>query len=135
LRGVLLLPGSRLTRIGDACFKGTALDSVWLPLAVLGVGKGFFAGDYEQQNRIGQVHFGRTVQLTELDECCFCSCRFESIVVPGVVLGLGRACFAGPSWGLNRIKSLTFEQGPQLKRIEERCFAYCAQGAEDSEIA
>jgi hypothetical protein len=128
LKTVTFPQESKLTRIEDACFKGTSLDSLFIPRGVLSVGKCCFAGEYERPNRMVKLGFAPLLHLNKLEERCFWNCHIQSIVVPCTVLTLGRACFAGHSWRLNRIESLSFQEGSKLERIEDVCFAYCALG-------
>jgi hypothetical protein len=118
-------PGSELGRIGGNCFTGCSLTSIEIPGNVTEISGSAFVGSSMQMISVdahnSKLRIARDFLLDFVD---FKLARYfgreARVTVTKEVKVLGRSCFKG-----TKVHVVVFEQGSNLKRIEESCFTGC----------
>jgi hypothetical protein len=84
-------------------------------------------GSIVKSSSVGTLEFGDGSKLREIQENAFCGCPcIESLSIPQSVQYLGRHLFDNaPYPNGSHLKTLAFEPGSQLVRIDEHAFSGC----------
>ena len=112
LRSVTFSEGSRLEKLGRACFLNSDIESVALPPSLKRLEHSTFRGCA----RLKSVQLPE--QLEYVGEACFADCGLAEITVPNSVTETGRSAFAG----CRALKKVTFHRGSRLRKLASFCF-------------
>jgi hypothetical protein len=115
---------SRLERIEQYSFQFCSIQFLCIPRSVVVLGRSAF-----EDVVVDILVFESESRLRQIADFCFAGSTLTSICIPKSVEFIGKFCF-NAGWGQhtdrsNRIETVTFEPGSQLKRIEESCFSNC----------
>jgi hypothetical protein len=114
LETVIFDKGSRLKRIEDDSFSGTALQSIEIPSSVVVLGKGCFC----RCELLKSVTFESGSRLVRIEVYAFQQSGLKWIDIPSSIVGLARQCF----YGCASLESVSVGTGSRLEWIEPYAF-------------
>jgi hypothetical protein len=114
LRSVTFEPDSKLQRIDESAFAGSALAAIILPKSVEVLCKQCF---YDCKS-LRSITFESDSKLQRIEDFVFQLSALASIIIPKSVEVLCKQCF----YNCKSLRSVTFESDSKLQRIDESAF-------------
>jgi hypothetical protein len=124
---------SKLRRIEDMAFvKYRRLQSLCVPASVESIGSFCFSHPLLEASELSTLTFEGGSNLRRLEDSALFGCpHLTSLCIPASVESIGQTCFhvfeSSESENASEfgLKTVSFEAGSKLKRIESRAFASC----------